>query len=99
MAAACMLGAADECQSKGVGMDTQQVWIDDFGGMMARMWLDGLDGQEDELEDVQKGKLEPPTAEREGEVVIRPNQDAIAQKKADEDEEELLEDLETRTPG
>ena len=69
-------------------------------GMMARIWLDGFDGQEDELEDVQKGKLDPPTDdEGPGEVVIRPNQGAIAQEKADEDEEEIQENLETRTPG
>jgi len=64
------------------------------------MLLDGLDGQEDELEDVHKGKLDPPTDdEGSGEVVIRPNRDAIAQEKADEDDEIIEDDLETRTPG
>ena len=79
---------------------SQQSVGDGFNGMMARVWLDGFDGQEDELEDVQKGKLDPATDdEGPGDVVIRPNQDAIAQEKADEDEEEIQEDLETRTPG
>jgi len=79
---------------------SQRDWKNEFDGVMARMWLDGFDGQEDELEDVQKGKLDPPTDdEGPGEVVIRPNQGAIAQEKADEDEEEIQEDLETRTPG
>ena len=71
-----------------------------LGGMMAQLWLDGLDGQEDELDDVHKGELDPPTDdEGAGSVVIRPNQGAIAQEKADEDDEEIQEDLETRTPG
>jgi hypothetical protein len=56
-----------------------------LSGMMARMWLDGLDGQEDELEDVHEGKLNLPTAEQEGEIVIRPNRDEIEQKKEDEE--------------
>jgi hypothetical protein len=78
----------------------RQGFGDGSSGMMARVWLDGFDGQEDELEDVQKGKLDPPTDdEGPGEVVIRPNQGAIAQEKADEDEEEIQENLETRTPG
>ena len=78
----------------------QQVFLDGLSGMRAGMWLDGLDGQEDELDDAHKGELDPPTDdEGPGSVVIRPNQAAIAQEKADEDEEEIQEDLETRTPG
>jgi len=69
---------------------SQQDFTDALGGMRARMWLDGFDGQEDELDDVQKGKLDPPTDdEGPGSIVIRPNRDAIAQEKADEDEEEI----------
>jgi hypothetical protein len=61
---------------------------DDFAGIRAQIWLDGLDGQEDELEDVKKGKLDPPTNdEGEGEVFIKPDQDAVALKKEDEDNE------------
>jgi hypothetical protein len=78
----------------------QQVFVDSFSGMCAGMWLDGLGGQEDELDDVHKGKLDPPTDdEGHGEVFIKPNQAAIAQEKADEDDEEIQEDQETRTPG
>jgi hypothetical protein len=75
-------------------MNMQQTYRDGFGARIAGMRLDGLDGQEDELEDVAKGKLEP-----HGEVTIRPNHDATSQEKADEDEEEIQADLETRTPG
>ncbi len=75
----------------------QQVFVDSFSGMCAGMWLDGLDGQEDELEDVHKGKFDPATGS--GDVFSRPNQAAVAQEKADEDDEEIQEDLETRTPG
>jgi hypothetical protein len=89
-----------EAQTNEVQMNTQQGGADGFSGLMARMWLDGFDGQEDELEDVHKGKLDPPTDDEvPGEVVIRPNHDAIAQEEADEDDEEIEEDLETRTPG
>ena len=78
----------------------QQVFVDSFSGMCAQMWLDGRDGQEDELDDVHKGEFDPRTdTEGPGEVLIRPNQSEIAMEKADEDDEELLEDLETRTPG
>ncbi len=77
-------------------MSMQQVLINSFSGMCAGMWLDGFDGQEDELDDVRKGKLNPTGS---GEVVIRPNRDQIAETKADEDEEMIEEDLETRMPG
>ena len=77
-------------------MRMQEVLINSFSGMCAGMWLDGLDGQEDELDDVRKGKLDPTGN---GEVVIRPNREQIAQIKADEDEQVIEEDLQTRTPG
>ena len=78
----------------------QQGFMDGLSGMRAGMWLDGLDGQEDELEDVQKGKLDPATDDEvPGDVVIRPNHEQVADEKADEDDEEIQEDLETRTPG
>jgi hypothetical protein len=77
-------------------MNIQQVLINSFSGMCAGMWLDGLDGQEDELDDVSKGKLDRDPV---GNVLIRPNRDAIAQQHADEDEEMIQEDLETRLPG
>jgi len=59
-------------------------------------WLDGEDGQEDELDDVAKGKLQPPTPaadEVPGDVVIRPNRDAAL---IEEDEHDL--DLESEEP-
>jgi len=78
----------------------QQGFLDGLDGMRAGMWLDGLDGQEDELEDVHKGELDPPTDDEvPGDVVIRPNKAQIALEKADEDDEEIQEDLDTRTPG
>jgi len=78
----------------------QQGFLDELDGMRAGMWLDGLDGQEDELEDVHKGELDPPTDDEvPGDVVIRPNKAQIALEKADEDDEEIQEDLDTRTPG
>lgn len=76
----------------------QQVFVDSFSEMCAHMWLDGLDGQEDELQDIQKGRLNPSAGDQGG-VFIRPDQGAIAQEKADEDDEEIQADLETRTPG
>jgi len=102
-----MLGAAavSECRreiaAEASGMNVSDHGQSyDFSGMRAGIWLDGLDGQEDELEDVQKGKLDPATDDEvPGEVVIRPNHEQVADEKADEDDEEIQEDLETRTPG
>lgn len=59
-------------------------------------WLDGEDGQEDELDDVVKGKLQPHTPaadEVPGDVVIRPNRDRAL---IEEDERDL--DPETGEP-
>ena len=78
----------------------QQEFPDSFSGIKAGIWLDGLDGQEQELEDVGQGKLDPSTEDEvPGDVVIRPSQEAISLEKRDEDEEEIQADLETRTPG
>jgi hypothetical protein len=78
----------------------QQASLDGWNGIRAGMWLDGLDGQEDEIEDVGKGKLDPKhDDEVPGDVVIRPNHEQVADEKADEDDEEIQENLDTRTPG
>ncbi len=75
-------------------MDTQQTYRDGFGEWIAGMRLDGLGGQEDELEDIAHGKLD-----HHGEVVIRPKHEVPLPDKAEVDEEEIQADLETRTPG
>lgn len=74
----------------------QQVLVDSFSGMCAGMWLDGMDGQEDEIADVRRGKLDPTSN---SEVAIPPNRDQIAAEKASEDEEMIEVDLKTRMPG
>lgn len=78
----------------------QQVFPDDLIGMRARLWLDGLGGQEDELEDVAEGKLDPPTnTEGPGSVVIRRNPEDIALEKADELDDVVTNDLESFPPS
>jgi hypothetical protein len=53
------------------------------------LWLDGDDGQEDELDDVAKGKLQPSTPKGDevpGDVVIRPNRDVALIEEDEEDD-------------
>ena len=76
---------------------SQHGFFDGFAGMAARMWLDGFDGQEDELEDVQKGKLDPPTDDEGPGSVDEANDSAVALEKADEDDE-LIEGDEAAKP-
>lgn len=81
-------------------MEVQQVLIGSFNGMHAGMWLDGFDGQENEWDAVNKGKLDPPTNdEGPGEIVIRPRHEVVDEEKADVDDQEIQADLDTRTPG
>ena len=73
------------------------------GSVLRRLWLDGvwadgLDGQEDELEDVAKGKLDPPTnTEGKGSVLER-NDKGRSTESADEDNAEV-EHIENRGQG
>ena len=61
-------------------------------------WADGLDGQEDELDDVQKGKLDPPTDDEGPGAIFEPNDSAVALEKEDEDDE-VIEADETQRPN
>ena len=47
-------------------------------------WTDGLDGQEDELDDVEHGQLEPATDDEAGEF-FEPNKGDVALEKLDEE--------------
>ena len=75
-------------------MDMQQTYRDGFGGRIAGMQFNGLDGHEDESEDVSKEKMDPY-----GKVTIRPRHEVPSPGKTEEDEEEIQADLDTRTPG
>ncbi len=75
-------------------MEMQQTYRAGFGGRLAGMWLDGLGGQEDELDDVAKGKRDPHS-----EITIKPKHEVPTPNKSEVDEEEIQADLETRTPG
>ena len=81
-------------------MTTQQQGIlEGWSGAPGGMWLDGLDGQEDELEDVAEGRLDPSTdTEGSGSTVIRPNSEGVALEEADELEDEVTHDLESLPP-
>ena len=73
-------------------MEMQQTYRAGFGAQIAAMRLDGLGGQEDELDDVSKGKLDPHS-----EAAIKSKQ--TPSDKSEVDDEEIQADLETRTPG
>ena len=49
------------------------------------LWMDGFDGQEDELEDVAKGKLKSPTDDKGAGEIFESNKGDVALQKADED--------------
>jgi hypothetical protein len=59
---------------------------------MPAVWCDGLDGQEDELEDVHDGILDPPTDDEGPGSIMEPNDDAVALEKEDEDNDLIEED-------
>ena len=48
------------------------------------LWTDGLDGQEDELNDTEHGRLEPATADEAGEF-FEPNKGDVELEKLDEE--------------
>jgi hypothetical protein len=50
------------------------------------IWADGLDGQEDELEDVQKGKLDPPTNDEGRGSIDESNRSGTGIESEDEDD-------------
>jgi hypothetical protein len=50
------------------------------------IWADGLDGQEDELEDVEKGKLDPPTDDEGHGSLDESNRGGIGIESDDEDD-------------
>ncbi len=52
------------------------------------IYLDGLDGQEDELEDVQKGDLDPPTNDEGSGSIFEKNESDRSLESEDEDEPE-----------
>ena len=53
---------------------SQQTISMEYGNIFAIYRADGLDGQEDELEDVSKGKLQPPTDdEKQKEIDDKPH--------------------------
>ena len=57
--------------------------------MSGMLWLDGGDEQEDELDDVAKGKLQPSTPKDDevpGDVVIRPDRDEALIEEDEEDD-------------
>ena len=60
---------------------------------IGRLWADGLDGQEDELDDVAKGKLDPPTDdERPGSIDDK--NDRGRRRETEDEDNELGEKIE-----
>ena len=64
-------------------------------GLRSGVWADGLGGQEDELEDVQKGKLDPPTDDEGQGSIDDANRSGTALESEDEDDP-LIEGVEER---
>lgn len=52
---------------------------------MIPFWLDGFDGQEDELDDVRRGKLEPSTDDEPEAEVFEPNKGNLELEREDEE--------------
>jgi hypothetical protein len=57
------------------------------------VWADGLDGQEDELEDVQKGRLDPPTDD-EGPGSVDEKNDRGRGLESEDEDDSLVEGIE-----
>jgi hypothetical protein len=58
-----------------------------FEGADFIVWADGLDGQEDELEDVHKGILDPPTDDEGAGSILEKNDAGRTLESEDEDDE------------
>ena len=56
-----------------------------YAGFGGKFWVDGTDGQEDELDDVHKGILDAPTDDEGAGEICESNKGDVALETADED--------------